>query len=127
MIWCGEQRLSSISSLPDSIFERSRMSLINSSRCWPLLWIVSRYSWRSDSFCFVAATKHFGEAKNRVHRRADFVAHAGEEFALGPIGRFGGVLGIAELDVLLFELADVVKARQTRRDMTRRAPAPASN
>jgi len=35
-----------------------------------------------------AASQNFGEAKYRIHRRADFVTHVGEEFALCLIRRF---------------------------------------
>ena len=37
--------------------------------------------------------REFGHAHDAVHRRADFVAHVGEEVALGSIGFLGGVLG----------------------------------
>ena len=35
---------------PASIFDRSRMSLMSSSRCLPLEWMVSRYFLESASF-----------------------------------------------------------------------------
>ena len=36
-------------------------------------------------------------ADDRVHRRADFVAHVRQELALGQVGRFGLVLGFLQL------------------------------
>ena len=35
-----------------------------------------------------------GHAEDAVHRRADLVAHVGQEFALGPAGRLGGLAGL---------------------------------
>ncbi len=49
IIWMGWQGMFSISTLPASTFERSRMSLIRSRRCFPLEWIVFRYF--LGSFC----------------------------------------------------------------------------
>ena len=37
--------------------------------------------------------QQFGHADDAVHRRADFVAHVGQEFALGPVGPLGLFLG----------------------------------
>ena len=44
-----------------------------------------------------AAAQHVGEADDRVHRRADFVAHAGQEFALGAVGGFGDFTWICSI------------------------------
>ena len=44
-----------------------------------------------------AVEKQFGHAEHTVHRRADLVAHGGEEIALGLAGGFSGVLGAAQL------------------------------
>ena len=41
----------------------------------------------------VAATEHVGHADNGVHRGTQFVAHIGQEGALGPIGGLGSLLG----------------------------------
>ena len=48
---------------------------------------ISRYSrWRG----FELGVEHqLGHADHAVHRRADLVAHVGQELALGPIGRLG--------------------------------------
>ena len=40
--------------------------------------------------------EQIGEPENRVHRRADFVAHVGEELALGPIGLVRRVARLAQ-------------------------------
>ena len=76
-------------SLPASIFEKSRMSLMTCSRC------------SADSCTTVAHSRCSGverrveqqrrHAQHAVHRRADLVAHAGEELALGAGRGLGGV------------------------------------
>ena len=43
--------------------------------------------------------RQFGHADHAIHRRADFVAHVGEEFALGAAGRFGFLFGLTEVGV----------------------------
>ena len=42
------------------------------------------------------------QADDRVHRRAQFVAHVGEEGAFRTAGRFGGVLGDVQFGGALF-------------------------
>ena len=77
----------SSSSLPASILEKSRMSLM----------IVNSDSAESRTIGQVVAlavgqrrVEHqFGHADDGVHRRADLVAHVGQEIALGPVGRLG--------------------------------------
>ncbi len=50
-----------------------------------------------------------GEAENGVHRRADFVAHIGQESALGLAGRFGLLSCRDELEcALLHQFFEVV-------------------
>ena len=97
IIWCGEQAIVSTCSWPASIFERSSTSLISSSRCLPLERIVFRKSCRS---CFVAAVgaadQQLGEAEDAVERRANLVAHVGEELALGAVGGLG-LISLARL------------------------------
>ncbi len=44
----------------------------------------------------VAVGQHFDHADHAVHRRADLVAHGGQERALGPIGGLGGFAGLLE-------------------------------
>jgi len=46
-----------------------------------------------------------GHADHAVHGRADFVAHVGEEFALGLAGDLGGLLGGAQLARALLDQA----------------------
>ena len=48
--WCGSHAMRSTSMRPASTFDRSRMSLISSTRCLPLEWIVSRCRRASRSF-----------------------------------------------------------------------------
>src|SRR6185437_10158102 len=51
--------------------------------------------------------EHFGESDDGVERRAQFVAHVGEELALGLAGGFGGVLGVLERGLKFAALGDV--------------------
>jgi hypothetical protein len=46
-------------------------------------------------------------AEDGVHRRADFVAHRGQEGALGAVGRFGGVARLAQAALGIDERRDV--------------------
>ena len=48
-----------------------------------------------------------GHADDAVHRRADFVAHVGEELGLGAVAGLGHVLGLDELVLVLAALGDV--------------------
>src|SRR5450631_2832131 len=41
----------------------------------------------------IGALQQFGHAHDPIHRSADFVAHAGQEFALGAAGPLCGLLG----------------------------------
>ena len=63
----------SISNLPDSILEKSRMSLMMVSRASPLTRMVSAV------FALLGGEgrvqQQAGHADDAVHRRADFVAH----------------------------------------------------
>ena len=49
-----------------------------------------------------------GHADDAVHRGADLVAHVGEELALGPAGRLGGLLGAAQFLLGPLPHADVL-------------------
>ena len=42
----------------------------------------------------VGVHQQAGHAQDAVHRRADFMAHGGQEFRLGAVGRLGGVAGL---------------------------------
>jgi hypothetical protein len=79
----------SIASLPASIFEKSRMSLMMVSRDSAEDLTICRYSRCSSSS--VGVQRQIRHADDAVHRRADFVAHVGEEVALGPAGGLGRV------------------------------------
>ncbi|OEZ48764.1 hypothetical protein DUGA6_63190 [Duganella sp. HH105] len=63
--------------------------------------------------------QQFGHAEHAVHRRADFVAHGGEEGALRLAGGLGGVLGFFQLlgahADLAFELVAVLRQRAVAR------------
>jgi hypothetical protein len=51
--------------------------------------------------------KQIRHADDAVHRRADLVAHVGEEVALGPARRLGGLLRLEQLDLAQLALGDV--------------------
>ena len=97
----------SSSNLPASIFEKSRMSLM----------IDSSDSADSRTMLQVFAllggqrrVEHqFGHADDGVHRRADLVAHVGQERALGPIGGLGGFFRHAQFGFVPLAAADVVQ------------------
>ena len=53
-----------------------------------------------------------GEAQNGVERRPQFVAHVGQEGALGSVGRFGGFLGLLQFTFRLLAISDVANDAQ---------------
>ena len=72
----------SSSSLPASIFEKSRMSSITRSRASPLDRTISANSRCSGRQ--LGVEQQAGHADDGVHRRPDLVAHRGQEGALRP-------------------------------------------
>ena len=58
------------------------------------------------------ATQQLGQAEDGVHGGADLVAHVGQEFALGPGGGLGGLLGEPQLRLQSDALANVVDHAQ---------------
>ena len=59
-----------------------------------------RFQWRVQ--------QQVGEADDRIHRRADFMAHVGQEGGLGLGGGFGAGLGLAQVVFHALAPADVV-------------------
>ncbi len=53
--------------------------------------------------------QHLREAQNRIERRAQFMAHAREEFAFGGVGLFGLFLGRGERGFVAFALGDIAQ------------------
>ena len=51
--------------------------------------------------------RHVDHAQDGVHRRAQFVAHVGQELALGDVGGLGGFLGVLQRFFRLDPLGDV--------------------
>ena len=49
----------------------------------------------------------FRHAHDAVHGRADFMAHVGQEFALGAVGRFGRFLGALQIRFGFLAVGDV--------------------
>ena len=83
----SENGIASSSSLRDSIFEKSRMSLrIASSDSADDLTVVEVVALLGVSS---RVERQLGHADDAVHRRADLVAHVGEELALGAAGFHG--------------------------------------
>ncbi|MCY1510711.1 hypothetical protein D9M68_450990 [compost metagenome] len=54
------------------------------------------------------ARQQLGDAQHGVHRRADLVAHAGDEFAFRPAGNFRAFHGVAQLLCRFLLPADVL-------------------
>jgi len=77
----GEKATASSSSLRDSIFEKSRMSLrIDSSRVGDVRTVARPSRWSGVSSL---SRDELGHTDDPVHRRADLVAHVREKLALG--------------------------------------------
>ncbi len=57
--------------------------------------------------------QQFRHADDAVHRRADFVAHIGEELAFGAVGRLGRVAGLLERQFGVLAVGDVVQDDDT--------------
>ena len=101
----GETAIGSRLSLPASILEKSRMSLITvEQRIGRALdqAEVLALPWRQ-----LGIQGQLGHADDAVHRRADLVAHVGEKLALGSAGRLGGLLGDPQLLLGALDLGDV--------------------
>ena len=94
-----------ISKLPDSIFDMSRMPLTTDNRCWPESLISWAYSLRRDGIDHqhVFLNDHLGKSDDGVERRAQFMAHGGEEAGLRRIRLLGG--GARQIERLLLHLA----------------------
>jgi len=62
-----------------------------------------------DSFGFILVViqQPGGKSQDSAHRRADFMAHVGQELALGPAGGLGGFLGLGQLLLDVLALGDV--------------------
>ena len=78
-------------SRPASILARSRMSLISDSRCCArTVDVAAIFRILLDRFgAHRLGVDDLRKAQNGVQRRAQFVAHIGEEFRLGAAGGFG--------------------------------------
>ena len=116
MSWRRWKSMVSISGLPASTFrevedvvddvEQVLAGLVNRVGKTRLLGVEGR------------APEHLGHAEDGVHRRADLVAHGGEELALGLVGGLGDVLGAAQFEGadldLVFELVPVAGGLRSR-------------
>ena len=71
------------------------MSLMTFSNDSADSWTIVKYS-RCSGEDLAHFEQQIGNADNRIHRRADFVAHVGHEQTLGSIGRLGRILGAAQ-------------------------------
>ena len=90
------------STLPASIFDRSRMSLISASRSLPAEEIVcANFTCSSVRLPVLVVGEQLGEDQRRVERRAQLVAHVGQELALVLVRalELGGLLGERRLRV----------------------------
>src|SRR5450830_956383 len=81
--------------LPASILAMSSKPSIRLSRCSPLRRMTAMASLRVS--------------EDAVERRAQLMAHAGDEAALGEVGGFGGFLGALQFSVGLFVCLDFLQ------------------
>ena len=101
------------SSRPASILEKSRMSLMMASSASPLAG-SSRRS-RAARASSSRVEQQPGHADDGVHRRADLVAHGGQERALGLRGRLGLAPRLLQLADVVVDGVDPGLARRRRR------------
>ena len=94
------------STLPASILEKSRMSLMSASRAWLDSFTTPRHS--RCSVESVGVERELRHADDAVHRRANLVAHVREEITLRPVRALGLVLGGLAIDDFLLEIARAV-------------------
>ena len=75
------------------------MSLISPSRCSPLRWMMANACRRCGGACLESFLfeQEVRIAQDGRHRRADFVAHVGQELALGAGCRFGKLVELLQL------------------------------
>ena len=59
-----------------------------------------------------AATQHFSEAQDGIHRRPDFMTHVGEKGTLGLVGGFGRSSRFGQFNFLSFQSGDVFKTAE---------------
>ena len=100
---------------------------MRASRCLPAPWIFSRSGTSSAHAARPRASscEHLAVADDRVERRAQLVAHVGEEGALGAVGLLRRLLGHGELGVALLDLPEhLVEAVDEDARARRRPPSP---
>ena len=61
-------------------------------------------------------SEEFRKTQNAVERRPEFVAHHGQKFGLGPIGRFGPIKRLAQIDLQIFSFGNVLLDRDDMDD-----------
>ena len=91
---CSSIGLKSNTTLPDSIFSMSRMSLISRTSRWLLFWAISSSRRRLRQRAGGAAGEQAERAGDRGQRRAQFVADGGDEFVLQALD----ALAVADVD-----------------------------
>ena len=111
-----------MSTWPASIFDRSSTSLIRSSRCAPHFEIASSAS-RCVGVQRAIALQQLRVAEHAVERRAQLVAHVGQELALRARRGLGRLLGPAQLVVALAPIGDVAQERAEEEALVARASA----
>ena len=114
---------------PLSTLARSRMPLISASSAWPLLITVLKIS----SLLVVERGFHqlIGHPEDRVHRRANFVRHARQEFRLGARRRQRRLARRDQFALGHLEVGDFARNRQAAElsvelQVHRRKRAPAA-
>ena len=82
--------------LPDSISARSRISLISSSRYQPALRIWSMFRFCEGVGGGEPGFHELGETEDRIERRAQLMAHAGEKIRFRAVGLLRGGHGLVQ-------------------------------
>ena len=102
-----------ISKSPVSIFDMSRMPFTTASRWLPESLMSCAYSLaaRRIEAHLLLVHQHLGKADDRIERRAQFVAHGGEETRLGRIGALGFGARLVERLFLMLAIGDVAHHR----------------
>ena len=113
----NQNRCVSKVSLPASIFEKSRMSLMMLSSVSVLLRMVSTNSRCSSSS--VRVQQQVRHARDGIHRRADLVAHVGEELGLDARRLQRGVARVLQRGLRLLQFRHVARDADDARHTSR--------
>ena len=80
------------------------------------IFLIGRHPMRTEQL----GLHHFGEAEDRVERRAQLVAHRRQEARLGQIGALGAAARFVRIELGLLELGDERVLLRLKRNVLRR-------